>query len=381
MRDVPPPVAAPGQVVVDIARVGLCGTDVEFFTGEMAYLHQGHAAYPVRLGHEWCGRVSALGAGVDGRWLGRRVTGDTMVGCGQCERCLAGRHHVCEQRFEIGIRRGMPGALAEQLAVPAPALLELPDAVDDTAGAMVEPGGNALRAVRGAALAAGERLLVLGTGAIGLLAAEFARAQGIEVHLMGRSEAELGVARSGGFAGVWTASELPSLRWDAVVDASNAAALPALALDLVEPGRRVVYIGLAGTRSEVDTRTLVLKDVTAVGILGGSQGLAGAIEQYAVGAVDPRPLVAATVGLDEVAAVLGGWRPADAGPGPKVLVQPVMSEPPPDDQEASRRRQQTTADAAQAVTDLQFRRFTKQAARWLEEQRERLRRALGSGFA
>src|SRR5436305_1902544 len=109
--DVEPPVAGPGQVVVDVARVGVCGTDVEFFTGEMAYLHQGHAGYPIRLGHEWCGTVATVGAGVDPAWLGRRVTGDTMLGCGRCARCRAGRHHVCADRYEIGIRGGWPGAL------------------------------------------------------------------------------------------------------------------------------------------------------------------------------------------------------------------------------------------------------------------------------
>ncbi len=84
----------------------------------------------------------------------------------------------------------------------------------------------------------------------------------------------------------------------------------------------MVYIGVAGRPSTIDTRTLVLKDVTAVGILGASAGLGGAIEQYAAGSVDPRPLVAATVGLGEVGDVLAGWRPAGAGPGPKIHVDP-----------------------------------------------------------
>jgi threonine dehydrogenase-like Zn-dependent dehydrogenase len=92
----------------------------------------------------------------------------------------------------------------------------------------------------------------------------------------------------------------------------------------VEPGRRVVYIGLAGTPSLIDTRGLVLKDVTAVGILGASQGLAGAIEHYAAGDVDPRPLVAATVGLAQVAGVLAGRSVPDAGPGPKIHVNPRL---------------------------------------------------------
>ena len=121
---------------------------------------------------------------------------------------------------------------------------------------------------------------------------------------------------------MWPTAELPYLRWDAVIDASNAPTLPALALDLVEPGRRIVYIGLAGVPTPIDTRVLALRDVTAVGILGASSGLAGAIEHYANGTVDPRPLVAATVGLDQVGAVLSGWRPDGAGLGPKIHVDP-----------------------------------------------------------
>lgn len=321
VEEVEPPGAAPGHVVVDVERVGLCGTDVEFYTGVMAYLHQGHAAYPIRLGHEWCGTVSSVGDGVDPGWIGRRVTGDTMLGCGRCHRCRSGRQHVCEQRHEIGIRHGWPGALADQLPVPVTALHPLPDAVDVVAGALVEPGGNALRAVDGAASPPGGRLVVWGAGAIGLLCALFAAARGNEVHLVGRSARSITLARSLGLA-AWTADELPRQTYDAVIDATNAVEVPAAALDLVEPGGRVVYIGLAGEPSLVDTRTIALKDVTAVGILSASPGLAGAIEHYASGRVDPRPLVAATVGLDRVGDVLAGWRPPDAGPGPKIHVDP-----------------------------------------------------------
>jgi threonine dehydrogenase-like Zn-dependent dehydrogenase len=106
------------------------------------------------------------------------------------------------------------------------------------------------------------------------------------------------------------------------VDASNAPHLPARALELVEPAGRVAHTGLAGSPGRIDTRTLALKDVTAVGILSASPGLAATIEAYARGAVDPRPLVAATVGLEQVGAVLAGRRPADAGPGPKIHVDP-----------------------------------------------------------
>jgi 2-desacetyl-2-hydroxyethyl bacteriochlorophyllide A dehydrogenase len=319
---VPAPVAEPGQVVVDVERAGVCGTDAEFFTGDMAYLHDGNAAYPIRLGHEWCGVVSEVGDGVDAAWLGRRVTGDTMLGCGTCHRCRGGRGHVCERRYEIGIRGGWPGALAERLAVPATALHALPAAIGVAAGAMVEPGGNALRAVAAAALEPGMRVVVWGPGTIGLLAARFATARGAEAHVVGPSPESVRVARALGVERAWTAADLPRRPYDAIIDATNGAQVPAAALDLVEPGRRVVYIGLAARPSTIDTRTLVLKDVTAVGVLSGSPGLTGAIEHYASGLVDPEPLVAATVGLEEVGDVLAGRRPDGAGPGPKIHVDP-----------------------------------------------------------
>ncbi len=322
VHDVEPPVAGPGEVVVDIARVGVCGTDTEMYSGQMSYLHDGLAHYPLRLGHEWCGTVSAVGPGVDESWLGRRTTGDTQLGCGRCHRCLTGRQYVCDDRSEIGLRRGFHGALAEQLAIPATALLPLPDSVDDVAGALVEPGGNALRAVRAAEVRSGERLLILGPGTIGLLAARFALAQGCEVHVVGVTGPSLDFATELGVTGAWTTRTLPDHRWDAVIDASNHTGSPARAAELVDAGRRVVYIGLSEAPSTLDTRTLVMNDVTAVGILSASPGLAGAIDLYASGEVDPRPLVAATVTLDQVGAVLAGQRPAGAGPGPKIHVDP-----------------------------------------------------------
>jgi threonine dehydrogenase-like Zn-dependent dehydrogenase len=325
VQEVPVPVAVPGEVVVDVERVGVCGTDVEFFTGEMAYLHQGHASYPMRLGHEWAGTVASVGEGVDPAWVGRRVMGDTMLGDAVCRRCRKSHQHVCENRQEVGVRGGRPGALAEQIAVPAWSLHALPDPVDAVLGALVEPGGNSLRAAQAATLAPGDRALVLGPGAIGLLVAMFARAASAEVHLMGRSDESLAYARTLGFEHAWTEDSLPGLAFDAVIDASNAGHLPALALDLVEPAGRLVYIGLAGTPSLIDTRALVLKDVTAVGVLSASPSLEDTIAAYADGAVDPRPLVSATVGLDEVSAVLAGKRPEGAGRGPKIHVDPLLS--------------------------------------------------------
>ena len=352
VQDVDPPSPAPGQVVVDVERAGVCGTDMEFFTGHMAYLRTGEARYPVRIGHEWCGVVARSGDEASAAWVGQRVIGDTMLGCGRCRRCLGGRQHLCAERFEIGIRGGWPGALAEQLLVPASALHALPAGIGPVTGALVEPGGNALRAVR-AALAhpaqtgpaqtgpaqtgpaqtgpaqtgpaqtgAGQRLLVMGPGTIGLLAAQIARSLGAEVHLLGRDEPSLRFARDVGLGHTWLRDTLPGLPFDAVLDASTAAGLPSLAAEIVEPGGRVAYIGLSAEPSPLDTRTLVLKDITATGVLSASGGLAETISLYASGAVDPRPIVAATVGLDDVAEVLAGHRPPDWGGAPKIHVDP-----------------------------------------------------------
>jgi threonine dehydrogenase-like Zn-dependent dehydrogenase len=317
--EVDPPVAGPGEVVVDVERAGVCGTDMEFFTGDMSYLGTGEAAYPVRIGHEWSGVVSHVGPLVDPSWLGVRVTGDTMLGCGHCARCTGDRQHLCADRHEIGIRNGWPGALAAQLPVPVKALHRLPDPVDATLGALVEPGGNALRAVRATGTGPGRNLLIMGPGTIGLLAAMFARALGARVHLLGATEPSLKFAASLGFTDVWTRETLPGMPFDAILDASNAPGLPAFAVEQVEPGGRVVCIGISGEPSLIDTRRAVLKDITVVGVLSGSPILSETIEAYASGAVDPRPLVAEVVGLDLAADVLSGAR---RGIAPKIHIDP-----------------------------------------------------------
>lgn len=320
VRDEPAPEPGPGEVVVTVDRVGVCGTDFELFTGELAYFAEGKSAYPLRPGHEWAGRVSALGAGVEERWRGARVTGDTMLPCGRCRLCGLGRGHVCPDRFEIGIRGGWPGALAERLVVPAQRLHALPDGIDDQAGALVEPGANAWRAAMAADARPGTRVLVLGPGTIGLLTAAFAAAMGAEVHVLGLDRAQEELAGRMGVAEFWTHGWPPEPDFDAVVECSGDRRAPATALGYVLPGGRLVYIGVASGPSLVDTRGLVFADVTVVGILSGSPGLAPAIRAYADGSVDPRPLVGATVGLDDAPAVLAGKLRAQTGT--KVHIDP-----------------------------------------------------------
>ncbi len=322
IQDVPAPVAGPGQVVVDVHRAGVCGTDVAFFRGTMGYLQTGEAAFPLRPGHEWAGVVSAVGTGVAETWLRTRVTGDTMLGCGHCDRCARGLQHVCDDRFEVGVLHGWHGAVAEQVMVPASSLHRLPDQVSDAAGAMVEPAANSARAVGDAGVRPGHRVAVIGPGTIGLLAAAFAATRGAEVHLLGRSDRGLARGADFGVAGAWRVDAPPALDFQVVIEASGGAGMPQRAVELVEPGGTVACIGIAGEHTMVDTRQLVIKDVTLIGNLSGSPAMAETVAAFADGSVDPLPLIAATVPLDQAGRVLAGWRPDRAGPGPKLHIDP-----------------------------------------------------------
>jgi threonine dehydrogenase-like Zn-dependent dehydrogenase len=232
----PPTTPGPLEVVVEVARVGLCGTDAEVFSGQMAYLLDGSATYPIRLGHERAGTVTHVGSQVDASWPGRRVTGDTQLGCGQCSRCAPGSAQTCPGRSELGLRGEYPGALAEEHVVPASCLCSLAYAVDDTGGALVEPGSNALRAVWGCDPSPGQDILVLGAGTIGLPAARFAAAAGANVQVVDSSARAVARARSNGSLSVARLEDLGAAEFSAVIDATSSPTSPELALNRVEPG-------------------------------------------------------------------------------------------------------------------------------------------------
>jgi 2-desacetyl-2-hydroxyethyl bacteriochlorophyllide A dehydrogenase len=322
VQEVPEPATGSGQVVVEVLRAGVCGTDVELFTGAMPYLHDGQACYPIRIGHEWCGRVAVLGGGVDPSWVGAFVTGDTMLGCGRCDRCRSGRHHVCEQRYEVGVRRGWHGALAERMLMPASALKRLPEDMAPTAAAFVEPGGSAVRAVDAAGVRSGNSLCVWGGGTLGLLALQFALARGVVVDVVDPRPTARALAIELGARDARSPDELLGKGYDAMIDMSIGPEVPSIAVEQVEPAGRVVLVGLAPSPSLLDTRRAVLRDVTVVGILGASAGLERAIELLGDARIRVEPLVAATVGLDGVADVLAGLVSSPSG-APKFLVDPA----------------------------------------------------------
>lgn len=321
VEDVAPPIPGSGEVLVDIRSAAICGTDLELFDGAMHPTRARLVHYPVRAGREWAGVVRSVGAGVSPDWVGARVVGESMIGCRTCDRCQSGRHWLCRNATDISTQGTRPGALAEQIAVPVQALHRLPGSVDDIRGSMVEPGGAAWRAVSDSGVQAGEQVLILGAQALGLLVALFARATGIDTHILEPDHGRAAFARSLDFPCSTEESTLPVREWNAVIDVSNTADLPAVALRLVEPGRTFVQLGLSGPASRVDARAIVLNDLTAVGIASATAGFVPAIEQYASGVVDPGVLVRETTSLAQVPALLAQWPTAAAALAPKVVVE------------------------------------------------------------
>jgi len=322
MEEVANPIAKAGEVVVKIARVGICGTDVEFFNGSMPYLHDGQASYPIRLGHEFTGTVISAGPGVDASWIGKRVIGDVMMGCGKCSRCLDNRQHTCQDRYEIGIRNGFHGALAEEMSIETRFLYQLPEVITEELGALVEPGANAWRVADAAQAKPGKRILIWGTGTIGLMSAQFCIAMGAEVHMIGIDPKTFPLALEVGAKSANTEVQPIDGGYHVVIDCTFDPAIPAKALEVVEPGGRIVLIGVDSNPAPIDSRKLVFRDITVVGILSASPGLQQSIDYMAAGKVHLEKLVGATIGLSEVLDAFNGKRPATAGPGPKILVDP-----------------------------------------------------------
>lgn len=196
VRNVPVPEVPAGWVLCRVDALGICGTDVEIFTGELPYLKAGTMQYPVVPGHEWVGRVAEVGEGVTSFAAGDRVTGETHLGCGECEFCLAGKYNACASMLRVGIG-GLPGACADYILLPAKALHHLPEDLPTFQATLLEPSTVVHNALARAGFTGGERVVIYGPGTLGLLGVSFARALGAgEVVLAGTREDRLAVGRN-----------------------------------------------------------------------------------------------------------------------------------------------------------------------------------------
>jgi (R,R)-butanediol dehydrogenase / meso-butanediol dehydrogenase / diacetyl reductase len=192
--DVGPP--APGEVQLEVAYTGICGTDLHILHGAM----DARVRVPAVLGHEMAGRVAAIGDGVAGWSTGDAATVMPLVSCGACAACRNGASHICHRLVFLGI--DAPGSMQSRWNVPSDVLVPLPEGLSLKTAALAEPTAVAVHDVRRAGLAAGERAVVVGAGPIGLLIANVARSAGAEVVVFEPNERRRGVVDSLGLAAV-----------------------------------------------------------------------------------------------------------------------------------------------------------------------------------
>ncbi|MBI4634895.1 MAG: alcohol dehydrogenase catalytic domain-containing protein [Candidatus Rokubacteria bacterium] len=296
IREVDPPSPAPGEVIVRVAAVGICGSEVEAVASRSP-----RRPPPLIMGHEFCGEVEEVGPGVGEVVRGERVVSSSIISCGRCAECRTGATHLCPRREVLGMNR--PGAFAERVAVPAAALHPLPERVSPLQGALVEPLANAVHVWALLGQRFPEVVVVIGCGAIGLMAIQVARAGGaLTLVAADTSDARLAMAHAVGAEPVLNPArqdlqaevrELTRGRGaDVVIDAVGTAATRRAAVVAARPGGEVVWIGLHGDATEVPGRDVVLGERRITGSYAvTARDLETAIGLFAHGRIEIEPWV------------------------------------------------------------------------------------------
>jgi (R,R)-butanediol dehydrogenase/meso-butanediol dehydrogenase/diacetyl reductase len=268
VEDRPAVTPAAGQVQIEVAYTGICGTDLHILHGAMDHRVQ----TPQTIGHEMSGRVAALGPGVEDLEVGTPVTVLPLQWCGTCPACLAGHQHICHRLNFIGI--DSTGAMQQRWTVPAEVVVPLPGDLPLTHGALVEPTAVAVHDVRRAELRGGEMAIVVGGGPVGLLIALVARAAGADVIVLEldahrRAIAEKLAIRTLDPAHDDVATEIDSWTGGAgpavAFEVSGSAAGLTTAVDLLAVRGRLVIVGIHSQRREVDVFRFFWRELTMVG--------------------------------------------------------------------------------------------------------------------
>lgn len=269
LRDVPEPSPKPGEVLLRVAAVGICGSELHGFI-----THAARRTPPTILGHEFCGQVVALGQGVTGYRPGDRVGVNSVIACGQCEDCLDANVHLCRKGEVFGMKR--PGGFAEYCAVPVSTLLPLPDTVPALQGSLLEPLANGIHALSLTSQRFPETVVILGAGTIGLFALQVAKLSGaLRLVTADVSDARLNVALQLGAGTILNprkqdivapVQEMTRGRGaDVVIDAVGAAETRRAALKMSRRGGEVVWLGLHDDPTEVSGFDVVLGERKILG--------------------------------------------------------------------------------------------------------------------
>jgi L-iditol 2-dehydrogenase len=247
----PRPEAAPGQVLVRVASVGVCGSDLP------RMLVKGAWKMPLITGHEFAGHISEIGDGVEGWDVGELVAIAPLLPCGQCGQCRTGNFSRCLDYDYFGSRRD--GAYAEYVAVPVENLIKAPQHLDPRAIAMTDPASIALHAIwKAGGVTVGKTGAVVGCGPIGLFAIQWLRIMGAsEVVAVDVSEEKLELAREAGASILILSTDLASndRRADVVIEAVGLYATINAAVMLAAPGGHVTFIGIPVPDVQLDNNT------------------------------------------------------------------------------------------------------------------------------
>ncbi len=311
----PIPTPGPGEVLIRVLASGICGTDRHLFNGEFP------CAPPVTLGHEFCGEVVAVGAGVT-LPLGTRIACDPNIACGSCDQCLRGRINLCARNIAIGIHRD--GGFAEFATLPAHRAHDV-GSLDPLHAAFAEPLACTLHGVDLGAPVSGETVLVLGGGVIGLLALQLARNAGAEVVLVTRHSAKRALAESLG-ATATAATEVAALAAvpggaDLVLECAGVAETVEMAPRLTRAGGRIVVLGVLpkGQKVQIEPFDLLFREIQLLHSFINPFTQSRAVAMLRTGTVDVAPLISRVIPLDAAAeAIAKAARPGEV----KVLVQP-----------------------------------------------------------
>src|ERR1700759_1086827 len=206
VTEVPDPTPGHGELIVKVGSCGICGTDVHIADGEFP-----PTPYPIVPGHEFAGRVVALGDDVPPEWRsGTRVAVDPSLFCGHCPACHAGRGNLCANWNAIGDT--VDGAFAEYVKVPAANAYQIPDAVSAARGALLEPLSCAVHGARRLGSVVGEDVLVMGAGTMGLLLMQLLNQGGARsVSVVDRKASRLDAATATGATAVATDAADPDI--------------------------------------------------------------------------------------------------------------------------------------------------------------------------
>jgi len=269
MVERPEPAPGPGEALVRVERVGICGSDLHLYHGTHPY-----ASYPRTQGHEIAGTVVAFGDGVAGKRppVGSRVAIEPLLACGVCYPCRLGRGNCCVRLRVLGAH--VDGALAELIAVPTATLYPVGD-LDPERTALVEPVSIGVQAAARGAIAAGERVVVFGAGPIGQAVLLAAIDRGARVLVVDRLASRLDLARRlGAEATVEAGREDPAAairEWTdgdgaaVTVDAVGAPAVIRACVDGVASAGRVVIVGLSDQEVSIPVIEFTRKELTILG--------------------------------------------------------------------------------------------------------------------